>query len=93
MERDGSDAKAECSPCRIAAGIGIAEDLCEQFKGELDCQELADMLEHPEGHSLDDAQKAIEKIAKGSEGKARELLDYTVCIMKGECPLPPDAQS
>lgn len=80
-----SSEEAECVACKIAAGIGITTNLCEEFKGELNCQELMAMIDHPELYTLEEVQAAIEKIAKNSQGKAKELLNYTICLMKGEC--------
>lgn len=99
MEANPEEARAivqgppgECEPCRLAAGIGIADNICQTFKGELDCQVLEQMLKDPENHTLADAQKAIEQLAEKSEGKPRELLDRVVCIMNGQCPIPADSE-
>lgn len=77
----------DCAPCRIAAGIGITKNLCEQYKNQLDCRDLAEMIDNPERYTLAEVQKTIEKIAKNASGRPKELLDYTVCLMKGECSL------
>lgn len=76
-----------CTACKIAAGIGISTSLCEEFKGQLDCRELMAIIDNPELYTLEEVQTVIEKIAKHSCGKARELLTYTLCLMKGECSL------
>lgn len=76
---------AECLPCKIAAGIGITKGLCEEFKGELDCRELESMIENPGLYTLGEVEAAIEKISKSAKGRPKELLDYTVCLMKGKC--------
>ncbi|GAJ16625.1 unnamed protein product, partial [marine sediment metagenome] len=47
-EAEISEDTAGCIPCRIAAGIGITKNLCEEFKDELDCRELAAMVDNPE---------------------------------------------
>lgn len=87
-EAETSEDTLECVPCRIAAGIGITKNLCAEFKNELDCHELAVMIDNPELYTLSQVQAAVEKIAESSHGEAKELLDYTLCLMKGECRLP-----
>lgn len=81
--RGGTD----CVACKVAAGIGITKNLCEEFKHELDCGELAAMIDNPELYTLREVEDTIENIAKTSHGKPRELLDYTLCLMKGKCSL------
>lgn len=90
-EAEISEDTAECIPCRIAAGIGITKNLCEEFKDELDCRELAAMVDNPGLYTLSQIQAAIEKISGSSHGKPKELLDYTLCLMKGECSLPDES--
>jgi len=77
----------ECAACKIAAGIGITKNLCDEFKHELDCRELLAMIDNPELYTLKEVEDTIENIAKASRGEARELLTYTICLMKGECRL------
>lgn len=75
----------ECAACKIAAGIGITRNLCEEFKDELDCRWLQAMIDNPDLYTLAEVEAAIEKISKNAQGKPRELLTYTLCLMKGEC--------
>lgn len=84
QEADASR-EEDCTPCRIAAGLGIARNLCEEFK-ELDCREIAAMIDNPQGYTLNDVEKAMQRLLKGAYGKPRELLDHTLCLMKGDCP-------
>ena len=81
---------SDCEPCRVAAGIGIAANICEELKGQVDCKDLEVLLDDPNA-TLADAQKAIEKMAEEATGKSKELLGEVVCIMKGECPIPSDS--
>lgn len=84
-EAETSEDTEECIPCRIAAGIGITKNLCQEFKNELDCRELIAMIENPELYTLEEVEQAVQKIAECAQGKPRELLTYTLCLMKGEC--------
>lgn len=82
-EAETSEDTSECVPCRIAAGIGITRNLCQEFK-ELDCHEIMTMLDNPENFTVEEAEEAIKKLAQNSRGKPRELLDYTLSLMRGE---------
>lgn len=86
-EAETSEETEGCVPCKVAAGIGITRSLCEEFKEELDCRELVAMIDNPDVYSLAEVEEAIEKISKNARGKPRELLNYTLCLMKGECRL------
>lgn len=84
-EAEGSE-DLNCHPCRVAAGMGITLDLCNQFK--LDCHQLESILDHPEQFGIAEAQAAIEEIAQNTDHeKAKRLLDYTLCLIKGKCRL------
>jgi len=79
--------ETECEACKIAAGIGITRNLCQEFKDELDCRELQAIIDNPDVYTLEEAEEAIKKIAENARGKPKELLHYTLCLMKGECSL------
>lgn len=78
-----------CVPCNIAAALGITRNICEEYKGELDCRKLQHIIDHPDVYSTDDAAEAITKLAEKAQGKAKELMDCVVTMMRGEkCQIP-----
>ena len=78
-----------CVPCNIATALGITKNICEQFKGELDCHELQHILGHPDAYTTDDAAKAITELSEKATGDAKELIDCVVTMMRGgECRIP-----
>lgn len=85
-EAETSEETEECTACKIAVGIGITRNLCKEFQ-ELDCRELQAMLDNPAVFTLEEIEEAIKKIAENAHGEPKELLDYTLCLMKGECSL------
>lgn len=82
-----------CVPCNIAAALGVTKNICEEFKGQIDCQKLQHMLDHPDDYTTDDAAKAITELAEKAEGKPKELIDCVVKLMHGEeCQIPVEFQ-
>lgn len=78
-----------CIPCNIAAALGLTKNICEEYKAEIDCRELQEIIEHPDVYTTDDAAKAITKLAEKSRGKPKELIDCVVTMMRGgECKIP-----